>query len=202
MKNYKKLKIRRSSYLFILTLIIIHINNCFAQNCPYKKDTAFVVSIHVYKNKCLHLQTGGVTKYLDFINSKNVDSIIKNFYTNSIYFIDPMLSFSSNFKCFSDTNEAKKSYYFTSKMIIEKWHDSDTTIIIKCKRKSILQISYTKIIADFWIVPANFYMINGLSIGYPLTPLIYKKDYYFGLKYLYDVLKLSKRDKQLLLHNY
>lgn len=185
-------------FLFCLIFTSFFLNRGICQNCPFKKDTVFYVSINIHEKNHYPLLTGGIIKDIHFLNNKfkNADTIIKSFFKEAIFITDPIMSISSCVKCFADTSEAKMSLNSSDKIIMEKFAKLNNTIIIKCKKRKVLQISFSKVVADFWVIPTDFSRINGLSVAYKLTPQLYKHDFYYGLKQMYDVLILSEKEKK------
>lgn len=180
-------------FLTIFSFISICIN---AQNCDFKKDSVYYVSVTGYLTNGRPVFTQFVISSLDtiaFYIKKNNNDFLCNIYKSAIYVTEPYIGFMDNIKCLDKKEEELKD--FNNKL---------TSLNKICKKVisfpdnnyKTLNLSIVRLVGDFWIIPLNIDEINYTSELIKIDNTCYGFKYYYKIKKIKKVIPVTKDEKK------
>lgn len=190
MNNYKKLNLKRNSFISIV-LIFFSLKGT-AQECPFKRDTVYSIGINIYQEDKWPLSTSGTIHTLNELKyPKELNNFMCEFFNNALFIYEPIFPFSGKSGCYSDTSVLKVEYDKYLQKLYDEVNPNYTDFDVDFRKDISIKILIVKIIGDFWYDKTDFKKINSLSHSYIVNKDCYPHAIYYQCKKIIKAEKIT-----------
>lgn len=180
MNNYKKLNLKRNSFISII--FICFSLNATAQKCPFKRDTVYSIAINIYPKDTWILSTSGIIHNLNELQyRKELDDFMCEFFNNALFIYEPLSPFSGKRECDADS-VLRIEYDKYLQKLYDEVNPNYTDFDVDFRKDTSIKILIVKIIGDFWYDKMDFEKMKSFSHSYIVNKDCYSHTIYYQCK--------------------